>query len=45
LDGRGYERIVPINSQRCLLVSLPVKLGDGRGPLIAKGAKFIKLHN
>ena len=45
IDGRLYERPLMIHGQRCLVVTMPVKLGDGRGVLIAKGVKLIKLHN
>lgn len=45
LDGRLYERPQLIHGQRCMVISMPVTLADGRGVLIAKKVQLIKLAN
>lgn len=45
LDGRLYERPQLIHGQRCMVVSLPVTLADGRGVLIARKSNLLRLPN
>lgn len=41
---RGYELMVMLHFQRCLIESLPVTYGDDRQRLISRGARLLKLQ-
>lgn len=43
--ARKHETLVLVQGQRCLITSLPITLTDGKGVIIAKKAKLLKLRN